>query len=305
MASIDVVCILCTARDFWLARISAASVRYWSPQIPITFIRDPMHGVVDSAEAERALDANALDTLSQPCGWGFAHLELLFRFPGKRLLVLDADTALCGDVVGALSDSDADFVISPDAVEASHIEDMQHYYYDFEAVSRLDPAFERPIWLFTAGHFVAKSGLLGRQSFAPWVRWSSPIILTHPECFFNGDQGVFNYVLSQAERRGIVSVELRPFAIQASSPQLSGVRLEAIRRHKSQPLVVHWIGRKPMVLFRFRRHELLAFYERYYYSLVPFGRWKRAVRFILSVVHALLASIRSLQAKHPGTAQHL
>jgi hypothetical protein len=292
VASIDGVCILCTARDFWLARISATSVRYWSPQIPITFVRDPIHGAVNSSEAERALGANAVDTLSQPCGWGFAHLELLFRFPGKRLLVLDADTALCGDVVGALSDSDADFVISPDAIEASHIDDMQHYYYDFGAVSRLDPTFERPAWVFTSGHFVATSGILGRESFAAWVRWSSPVTLTHPECFFNGDQGVFNYVLAQAERRGEVSVELRPYAILASSPELSRIHLHSIRRRESEPVLVHWNGRKPTVLFCFRRAELLSFFEREYYGKVPFGRWKRIWRSALALTRALLATLR-------------
>jgi hypothetical protein len=292
MARIDAVCILCTARDFWLARIAAASVRYWSPEIPIRFIRDPVYGVVDSIEAERVLGATALDTLSQPCGWGFARLELLVRFPGQRLLILDADTVLCGDLVSALSNSDADFVISPDAVEASHIEEMQRYSYDFESLRRLDPEFERPRWLFTSGHLVATSGLLDRAAFERWVQWTSPMRLTHPECFFCGDQGVLNYVLAHAERCGRVSVECRHFAILASSPELSRIRLEAIRQRRSEPFVVHYNGRKPMVLFRFPRPELLAFFESCYYAKVPFGGWKRCWRFAISVARALLVTVR-------------
>lgn len=269
MKRIESVCILCTARDAWLARIAVASVRYWSPEIPITLVKDPVYGRFSTDEVERAWGVSSTDTLAQPCGWGFGKIELLFRFPGRRLLILDADTILCGDVLGVLSDSDADFVVSVEQVEAGRLDEFQPYYYRFDAVRELDAEFARPRSLFNTGHFVATSGVLRRDDFDPWLRWSSPVELRYPDRFHPGDQGVLNYVLDGAERRGRATVDRRHFAILAASPELSRIRLEAIRRRVSEPFVVHYNGRKPALLMKFPRRELLGFFERFYYSRIP------------------------------------
>ena len=79
---------------------------------------------------------------------------------------------------------------------------------------------------------------------------------------------MLNYVLDGAERRGRATVDRRHFAILASSPELARIRLEAIRRRVSEPFVVHYNGRKPELLMKFRRRELLGFFERVYYSRV-------------------------------------
>jgi len=265
---VESVCILCTARDVWLARIAVASVRYWSPEIPITLVKDPVYGRFRTDEVERAWGVSSTDTLAQPCGWGFGKIELLFRFPGRRLLILDADTILCGDVIGALDDSDADFVVSVEQIEAARLDEMQQYYYWFDAVLELDAEFARPRSLFNSGHFVATSGVLHRDDFDRWLRWSSPVELRYPDRFHPGEQGVLNYVLDFAERRGRATVDRRHFAILSSSPELTRIRLEAIRRRVSEPFVVHYNGRKPELLMKFPRRELLAFFERVYYSRV-------------------------------------
>ena len=268
MKRIESVCILCTARDAWLARIAVASVRYWSPEVPITLVKDPVYGPFSTDEVERAWGVASTDTLAQPCGWGFGKIELLFRFPGRRLLILDADTILCGDVVAALGDSDADFVVSVEQVEADRLDELQPYYYRFDAVRELDAEFARPGSLFNTGHFVATSGVLRRDDFDPWLSWSSPVELRYPDRFHSGEQGVLNYVLDGVERRARATVDRRHFAILASSPELSRIRLEAIRRRVSEPFVVHYNGRKPALLVNFPRRELLGFFERVYFSRV-------------------------------------
>ena len=268
MKRIESVCILCTARDLWLARIAVASVRYWSPEIPITLVKDPVYGRFHTDEVERAWGVSSTDTLAQPCGWGFGKVELLFRFPGRRLLILDADTILCGDVLAVLDDSDADFVVSVEQVEADRFDELQPYYYRFDAVRELDPQFSRPRSLFHSGNFVATSGVLRREDFDPWLSWSSPVELRYPDRFHPGDQGVLNYVVDGSERRGCVTVDRRHFTILASSPALSRIRLDAIRRRVSEPFVVHYNGRKPALLMNFPRRELLGFFERHYYSRV-------------------------------------
>ena len=297
MRRIDSVCILCTARDAWLARIAVASVHYWSPRIPITLVKDPVYGRFATGEIERGWTARAIETLSQPCGWGFARIELLFRFPGQRLLILDADTVLCGDLVAALEDSDADFVVSAEQIEAARLDDLQPYYYRFDCMRELDPEFARPTSLFHAGHIVATSGILGRGDFDPWLRWSSPVEHRYPQCFIAGDQGVLNYVVARAERQGRLTVDRRHFAILASTPELSRIRLEAIRGRASEPFVVHYLGRKPALLFRFPRRELLAFFERYYYSRIPWGRVRRALRFAGAVARVARARARRVLAR--------
>ena len=290
---IDTVCILCTARDLWLARISAASVRYWSPDVPILLVKDPVHGPFDTTEIERASGATSIETLARPCGWGFGKIELLFRFPGRRLFLLDADTVLCGDVVAALNGEGADFVVSEEQIDKARFEELQRYYFQFDAMRALDPGFTRPRFLFTAGHIVGTSGVLSKEDFDPWLRWTSPIEHRYPDVFIAGDQGVLNYVLGRAEREGRATVATRHFAILAATPEVSRVDLEKIRRRTSEPFLVHYNGPKPPLLVQYPRHELLAFFERLHYARVPGGRWIRAGRLAATLGAAAARFLRS------------
>jgi hypothetical protein len=101
------------------------------------------------------------------------------------------------------------------------------------------------------------------RSLAPVV---VPVELRYPDRFHPGEQGVLNYVLDGAERRG-----RRPWTGAASrswprrSWRESGWRRSAAG---SPGFVVHYNGRKPDLLIRFPRRELLGFFERVYYSRV-------------------------------------
>src|SRR5262249_45470530 len=122
---------------------------------------------------------------------------------------------------------------------------MQQYYYWFDAVRELDAEFARPRSLFNSGHFVATSGVLRRDDFDRWLRWSSPVALRYPDRFHPGEQGVLNYVLDFAERRGGATPGRRHFAILSSSPELTRIRLEAVPRGGSGAFVVPYTGYKP------------------------------------------------------------
>ena len=85
---IESVCILCTARDAWLARIAVASVRYWSPEIPITLREGPRVRALSHRRSRAGL-GRCLD------GHAGAAMRLGLRqdgdplpVPGRRLLIL-------------------------------------------------------------------------------------------------------------------------------------------------------------------------------------------------------------------------
>ena len=117
-------------------------------------------------------------------------------------------------------------MVSVEQVEASRLDELT-LCLPLRRCARqaLDAEFARPRSLFNTGHFVATSGVLRREDFDPWLAWSSPVELRYPDRFYPGDQGVLDYVLDGVERRGRATVDRRHFAILASSPELSRVRL--------------------------------------------------------------------------------
>ena len=268
---IEKIYIACCARDLWLARICVASIRSWYSDIPICLLRDQGQGRFSTRELERAWSVTAVD--SEPCysGWGYTKLELFFRTEQEKFLYVDADTVFVGPALDPLHDRTEEFIVSPDLIPVGH--PVMATYYDYEKLKTWDPAWEYPGWVFNAGQFVGTSGVLHPEDFEPVVSWATPPRLNRRDLFFSADQGYLNYLLVRKVAQGALTLGTATLYYDGSSDEAAALRFQPTAR--DHPFILHWPGEKKPRTQLMRRGDILAYFERLYYSRVPGGQTRR------------------------------
>jgi hypothetical protein len=278
MRPIQRIYVSCCSRDYHLARICVASIRYWHPGIPISVVKDYTVGPFDTREMEELWNVDVLELPRKKFGWPFIKLEPFFLRTGERIFGIDADIVFVGPLLDRLNRFDEDFVVHGSKRPATEIE--SHYYRLGPVRARLDPSFSYPGYIFNCGHIVGVAGLLTREDFEPLVSWDGTFPqLRHPDIFSHADQGIMNYVIHAKQGRGEISVASDPFSIWADNPEMAAVDLDKIRsRTPAYARLIHYAGSKPLDIARMQRPDLLSFFEAFYYSRLSGGRLRRKLR---------------------------
>lgn len=277
---IDVIYVAASTLDARLTRICVASVRRIYPDLPVRILAGGCLQPGLASELRHYFDVELADISHGDYGWGFVKLEPLFGLTRERFLMLDSDTVLTGPVTDLWHDSDAPFVVDDEHYEPDTIPER---YYDWSKVHLIDEDAMPPRFVFNSGQWVGTSGILDRADFDPWIEWTFPRVLRHPDLFFPGDQGVLNYVLVQKAMRQGLQVEPRPIM------RWPGYGLDfdaqSIADGNAPLTIIHWAGVKK------RRHrdmvgaDILAYFERLYYGRLP-GRQIRRVAALGSSISA-------------------
>jgi hypothetical protein len=254
--------------DYPFTRCCVASIRRWYPKIPITLIKDESHGAYDTRELESYWDVEPFKTATQVFGWGWPKLEPLFLATNERCLIIDSDIVFIGKVLDRLEEHEDDFIVA----EVSHPpEEIKAHYFDLEKLKRFDPDFVFPNYTFNTGQMVVTTGILKRQDFEPFVRFSEPRRLLHPDVFKLNDQGLLNYVLGRKYQLGEISLRRVEFMWWAGWLEEHAVELERLDDDSPYPFLVHWAGPKEASFHRARNADLLRYFEALYYSGVAGG----------------------------------
>jgi len=274
---IDCIYIAASRYDARFTPICVASVRRFYPDARIRLIVSG--GALRpglAQELETRYGVTVADFPRGDYGWGFVKLEPLFRPAGERFLMLDSDTALTGPVLDCWRDLEAPFIVDNEEYAPEVIPTR---YYDWEKVRKIDSEAQPPAFVFNSGQWIGTSGVLCREDFDPWVDWTFPRRLKHPEVFFPGDQGVFNYVLVQKAMLEGLPVE-RQTMMHWPGYGMNGLTAEAVRTGSAKPLIIHWAGVKSSQMSRMEGADILADYEDEYYQRLPLGGLRR--RFALT-----------------------
>jgi hypothetical protein len=268
---VDRVYICASTLDSRYTRICVASIRYFYPDIPIRLLVGGrlQRGFAD--EVQRHWDVGTADLPRGDYGWGFVKLEPLFGQPGEKFLVLDSDTVLTGQVLDIWNEFPAPFLV--DDEEQSEA-DTKRLYYDWEKVRKIDPNARPPRFVFNSGQWFGTAGVLTRDDFAPWVEWTMPRTLRHPEHFMPGDQGILNYVLNQKAATDGLRVERRQI-MRWPGHSMGGLDAETVSKRAAAPRVVHWAGVKKARQRDMIGAELLERFEKVYYKRLPVGEARR------------------------------
>src|SRR5262249_3627611 len=176
-----------------------------------------------------------------------------------------------GPVLDLWVDSDAPFLVdNEEQPEAA----KRQLYYDWRKLREIDAAARPPQFVFNSGQWRGTAGILTRDDFDPWVEWTFPRRLRHPEYFMPGDQGVLNYVLNQKVMLNGLRVECRSI-MRWPGRESQGLDPERVATKAAEPLIVHWAGLKKARLSQMNGFGLLSFFEKIYYRRLPGGGARR------------------------------
>ncbi len=257
------ILITATPRDLRWARICLASVRHAHPELPVRLLPGAPLPSSFLREAADHFAVGVFPVEPREYGWGFVKLEPLFQDePGRRFLVLDADTVLFGPVAHLFDDKAIPFLVDD---EPQPDEEIRRLYYDWEQVRTTDPLARKPAFVFNSGQWFGTSGVLSRDDFAPWIEWTFPRSLQHPELFMPGDQGILNYLLNQRHQLDALPVQ-RHKLMAWPGHGLANLSVE----NPGAP-IVHWAGFKAPRLENLPGFDLLKHFEDIYYSRLPDG----------------------------------
>lgn len=262
---VDCVYIAACAADARLTRICVASIRYFYPDLEIRLLAGGRLRPGLLAELTALWGVKLAPYPPGDYGWGFVKLEPLFGPPGESFLVLDSDTVLSGPILSQPFPSDAAFVVdneeTPDA-------DVRALYYDSSAAPDVPP----PAFVFNTGQWIGASGILSRSDFDPFVDWAFPRLVKDARCFKQGEQGVLNFALNQAVRRGQCAAHRAPLMCWPGKG-MNGITATAILDRTAPARVVHWAGFNRARLSPLPGADVLDFFERFYYSRFRFPAW--------------------------------
>lgn len=281
---IDHIYIAASAKDARFTRICVASVRAQYPDIPIKLlVGGPLEQGLEE-ELARYWNVGTADLPRQDWGWGFIKLEPLFAPGGESFLVLDSDTVMTGPVLDARTEAGAPFVVDDEQQSEA---DTHRLYYDWRKLREIDPAAQPPQFVFNSGQWFGTAGVIPRADFEPWIDWSRmPPRHRHPDRFMPGDQGVLNYVLNQRAARGGLAVARRK-VMHWPGHGMGDFTADAIARGSAPPRIIHWAGIKASRLGAMPGGDILAHFERGYYSRIPNGAALRLKRQTTSLATSL------------------
>jgi hypothetical protein len=169
------------------------------------------------------------------------------------------------------SDSGASFLVDS---EKQSDDDTKRLYYDWEKVRMIDPCAQPPRFVFNSGQWFGTAGVLTRDDFAPWLEWTLPRKLRHPELFMPGDQGILNYVFNQKAALEDLKIQRRPI-MRWPAYSMDGLGAETVAGRAAAPRIVHWAGLKKARQRAMLGADLLAFFEKIYHERLSAGQARR------------------------------
>lgn len=269
---IDMIYVAACDIDSRFTRICIASIRRYYPTVRIQlFVGAPLVSGL-ARELSRYWDVGIADIPPGNYSWGYVKLEALFGKDGERFLMLDSDTVMTGHVLDRLAGSTAPFLVDDEPLPDEY---ARLLYYDWEKLEAAGHgATPRPAFLFNSGQWIGTAGVLTRADFDPWLEWSTPRRLRHPQFFKAGDQGVFNFILNRKVEREGLQVD-RNKIMRWPGRSLDGVDAVSVARGTADPMIVHWAGLKKMRQRGMLGADLLAYFEHQYYRRMPFGALSR------------------------------
>jgi hypothetical protein len=247
--------------DYEFTKCCVASIRNWYPEIPITLIKDRMHGDYDTTELERAFQVQLFPSPRRAHGFGFSKLEPLFLKHSSRCLILDSDIVFLGPLLSRLERFSEDFIVT---YEQHPLEHIRECYYDPEKLRELSPDFVFPGYAFNTGHFVARTGLIRRNDFKEYIVFDSPPRVPRSDVFHCGEQGVLNFVLAKMQQEGRLTLAREPFTQWPPGMREDAIDLDQIRHGAGYDFLLHWAGIKQAAIQDAPLAHVLTYFQEIY-----------------------------------------
>ncbi|HEV7330128.1 MAG TPA: glycosyltransferase [Flavisolibacter sp.] len=279
------IVVFCHKKDFFLAQILVASIRYYYPDVELYLCKDLLKGSFNTSEIEKYWRVKILDLGITKFGWSAAkmHFYLSDKLKGKKVMMLDADIVFTGRVLDRLVPLTMknDVVVSDEYHCGNEGEWLKKQYYDIDVVQKIHPDFKLPGYYFNCGQLIARSQLFtpdevkevfDKDNYPYWLnRKDFPLV----------DQGILNYLLPYKEQKNEIKIAKERFYIWIDTDEARQMELEEVIRGEKYPYVIHWAGNERIpYIYGMGRGDILVFFQKFYFSKIPFGTLKRILPLI-------------------------
>ncbi len=264
----------CCKRDYFLAKICIASIRFYYPDIIINLVKDEFFGKFNTKKLEEGLNVQIMDLGYRNYGWGFAKIALLLskiKEPNKKYLFLDADIILVGKVLDNIIPhiDNADFIVSPELTSYPETDWFKSTYYDLDQVKTIYSDFECINYTFNTGQIVITPGMFSAEELSDFIDvsrfpyWKNSSALKLP-CV---DQSLLNIILPRKHVFGDLILEKVDFMIWSGfKDRVNNLEFDKVISG-SYPFLIHYAGdRRTPFLNEMIRSDLLIFFQDFYFS---------------------------------------
>jgi len=274
------IIVFCHKKDFFLAKILVASIRYYYPTIEIYLCKDLLGGNFKTKEMEMFWNVNILDLGIDKFGWSAAkmHFYLSDKLRGQKALLLDSDIVFTGRVLDRLIPlaMENDVVVSHEYHKANEGTWLKKQYYDIDIVQKMHPDFKLPGYYFNCGQLIARSELFKQDevkevfdanNFPFWLnRRDFPLV----------DQGVLNYLLPYKEQKNEIKIAKNVYYIWIDTDLAKQMDFNGVIEGEKYPYMIHWAGNERIpYIYGMIRGDILTFFQNYYYQKIPFAFCKK------------------------------
>lgn len=278
-----IIVVFCYKKDYFLARLCIASIRYYYPEAEIYLLKDYLAGDFDSRELELAFKVTELDLGIKKYGWSAAKVHFLLSnyFSEQRVLTLDCDIVLAGRFLENLylKTNGADFVVDPEFWENPYEGNVPRHYYNFADVEKFDPQFIFPGYVFNGGQMIVTPGKITTDQISPFFDTTTFPFYKRRDILPQVDQSLLNYLLPKLAQEGTVTLVAENFMVWSDGEEAKVIDLAKLKEGATYTFLIHWAGvLRVSHLAVMTRADILLFFEDYYYTKVPMGSLKKWVR---------------------------
>lgn len=290
------VIVVCCAMDVHLARGCCASIRHFLGDTPICLLVDGHVDVSDISSIYNTAVIRNVDLSEQRlrevcCGWGYTKMAAHWVSPFATFLLLDADTAIWGDVRRHADFENFDIVVDrhmadlfpghmsravapifgAEAVLKSQLRRLhvKKWYFD---VSRMDETIPAVHWenaieeLFCSAVTFARRGSFDLQRFYDLLDRGD----ADPDLFAAGEMGIYNAMVIESGLRTDHRTGLHQFVQMDSRSNLMRrftVDAETGPIVGEEATVLHWAGEtRPTLDGRLAYSDPMTFFRRKFYQ---------------------------------------
>jgi hypothetical protein len=273
------ILICCVKKDYHLAKICVASIRYFYPDVAIYLLKDEGEGNFSTKELETCFGVRLIDYGIKKFGWAAGKIFFCTdkRFAGERFLILDTDIVMIGKLLDVpWTATDWDVIVDAEKLSNPYEEWFSSIYFETSTIERMYPDFYFPGYVFNTGQLFYKVGCVERETYADFFDFKQYPFWKKLDIFPLVDQSLFNYLLPTLHHQQKLTLVPQHFMYWSEGNEVKQqLKLEDIKNETAPPFVIHWAGafRSPLVN-KMSRSDILLFFEQYYFSRVPFGKLK-------------------------------
>jgi len=234
---IDRVIVFCSPNDLSLTELCIASIRFWNKNIPVFLHKDQSRGSFDTSHIEKHFSVELCDSSNSSLGNPLSKLYYITRgadlkSKGERILILDSDTVMFGDLVSELAECQGDLAVSGTQDPSKEFTEKKYFSLDFfnqEEVTKTKPTF-----VFNTGHILLTTGVLSLDEFEHLIIQDEKGTNVKDGIQL-WDQGLINYVVNKRIAENSIDVHRHNYFLWSRGQK-------NFANQKNAPFLIHWAG---------------------------------------------------------------